>query len=83
MSAIDKRDIMERHECDYGDEGKTFPIDEQAEHKAYLQKSMSAGLSCKFWFFAALNTLSTVGIVSTREVHRLCEPTDHFSGLCQ
>lgn len=64
MSAIAEKamDVDERR--DYDDEEKAFLPNEQAEHKAYPQKPLPTGLSRKFWFFAAVNTLSTVGIVS-------------------
>lgn len=51
------------HEEDDIDEEKAFLAHELAEHKAYPQKSLPTGLSRRFWAFAAINTLSTVGIV--------------------
>ena len=69
MSAITEKaiDVDERRDYDsHGndDEEKAFLPNEQAEHKAYPQQPLPTGLSRKFWFFAAVNTLSTVGIVS-------------------
>lgn len=64
MSAITEKAMDERREHDNDDEEKAFLSNEQAEHEAYPQKPLQAGLSRKFWFFAAVNTLSTVGIVS-------------------
>lgn len=69
MSAITEKaiDVDERRDYDsHGndDEEKAFLANEQAEHKAYPQQPLPTGLSRKFWFFAAVNTLSTVGIVS-------------------
>jgi hypothetical protein len=85
MSAITEKDVMERHDDNRDDEEQAFLADPQAEHKAYPQKTVSTGLSRKFWFFAALNTLSTVGIVSAYEmrIHVLCELANHRLGLCQ
>jgi hypothetical protein len=82
MSAITEKDVMERRDDNRDDEEQAFLADAQAEHKAYPQKTVSTGLSRKFWFFAALNTLSTVGIVSTYEMRILWEPTDRRTGLC-
>jgi len=59
----------ELHEEDDHDEEKAFLAHELAEHKAYPEKPLSAGLSRKFWVFAAINTLSTVGIVSLSVAH--------------
>jgi hypothetical protein len=75
MSAITEKtmDVDERREHDsHGsdDEEKAFLPNEQAEHKAYPQKPLPTGLSRKFWFFAAVNTLSTVGIVSPHQPHK-------------
>jgi hypothetical protein len=67
MSAIAEKDHVERREDDNDDEEKAFLPSDQAENTAYAQKPMPTGLSRKFWFFAALNTLSTVGIVSAPE----------------
>jgi hypothetical protein len=67
MSAITEKPVGERREhdsSDNDDEEKAFLPTEQAEHVAYPQKPLPTGLSRKFWFFAAINTLSTVGIVS-------------------
>jgi hypothetical protein len=83
MSAITEKDVMERRDDNRDDEEQTFLADAQAEHKAYPQKTVPAGLSRKFWFFAALNTMSTVGIVSAYEMRTLWEPTNRHTGLCQ
>ena len=69
MSAIAEKamDVDERRDHNghsNDDEEKAFLPNEQAGHKAYAQKPLPIGLSRKFWFFAAVNTLSTVGIVS-------------------
>jgi hypothetical protein len=67
MSAITEKVIDERRDLetyDNDDEEKAFLPNEQAEHEAYPQKPLPTGLSRKFWVFAAINTLSTVGIVS-------------------
>jgi hypothetical protein len=61
--AVDERRNRDSHD-DNDDEEKAFLSNEQAEHKAYPQKPLPTGLSRKFWFFATVNTLSTVGIVS-------------------
>jgi hypothetical protein len=55
----------ELHEEDEQDVEKAFLAHELAEHKAYPQKVIPPpGLSRRFWVFAAINTLSTAGIVS-------------------
>jgi aminopeptidase C len=59
----------ELHEEDEQDVEKAFLEHELAEHKAYPQKSLPPGLSRKFWVFAAINTLSTAGIVSLSVAH--------------
>jgi hypothetical protein len=59
----------ELHEEDEQDVEKAFLAHELAEHKAYPQKTVSPGLSRKFWVFAAINTLSTAGIVSLLVAH--------------
>ena len=50
---------------------KAFLEHEPAEHdsEAYPQKTAPPGLSRKFWVFAAINTLSTAGIVSLLVAH--------------
>jgi hypothetical protein len=62
--AVDMDERREHDIHDNDDEEKGFLSNEQTEHKAYPQKPLPTGLSRKFWFFAAVNTLSTVGIVS-------------------
>ena len=59
----------ELHEEDEQDVEKAFIEHEQAEHLAYPQKTAPPGLSRKFWVFAAINTLSTAGIVSLLVAH--------------
>jgi hypothetical protein len=57
----------ELHEEDQQDEEKAFLAHELAslaEHKAYPQTISPPGLSPRFWVYAAINTLSTAGIVS-------------------
>lgn len=67
MSATTEKKLEERRDDDdIHDEEKAFLPVEQAEHTAYPEKTSPPGLSNRFWFFAALNTVSTVGIVSTR-----------------
>jgi hypothetical protein len=84
MSAITEKDAMERRDDNRDDEEQqAFLADPQAEHKAYPQKTASTGLSRKFWFFAALNTLSTVGIVSAFDMRILCELANRRLGLRQ
>ena len=86
MSALTEKPVAERRELDNSDiddEEKAFLPSEQAEHEAYPQKPASTGLSRKFWFFAAINTLSTVGIVSSVQMRAPCEPANRFPGLYQ
>jgi hypothetical protein len=59
----------ELHEEDEQDEEKAFLAHELAEHKAYPQKIIPPGLSRRFWVYAAINTLSTAGIVSLLVAH--------------
>lgn len=75
---------MERREDDNNDdEEKAFLANEQAEHKAFPQVPLPTGLSRKFWFFSALNTLSTVGIVSSDNRRIRCERANLSTGLRQ
>jgi solute carrier family 35 protein E3 len=57
---VEEHELLEEDERDVE---KAFLDHELAEHKAYPQKTPPPGLSRKFWVFAAINTLSTAGIV--------------------
>lgn len=85
MSAITEKKIEERRDDDdIIDEEKAFLPAEQAEHTAYPEKTSPPGLSSRFWFFAALNTVSTVGIVSTLECAMYYSTfPNQPTGLCQ
>jgi len=78
---VDERRDYDSHGND--DEEKAFHPNEQAEHKAYPQKPLPTGLSRKFWFFAAVNTLSTVGIVGPHWSRKSCELTNRRPGICE
>lgn len=63
MSAMPQKSVLDdEHEQD---EEKAFLALDPPEHPAYPQKSLSAGLGRRFWFAAALNCVSTAGIVSS------------------
>lgn len=87
MSAITEKKIEEprRDDDDINDEEKAFLATEQSEHQAYPEKTSPPGLSNRFWFFAALNTLSTVGIVSTPAMRTFITDgsSNHSIGLCK
>jgi len=88
MSVLTEKPVAERREQDNNDhdnddEEKAFLPNEQAEHEAYPEKPLPTGLSRKFWFFAAVNTLSTVAIVSPHEMRTSCDLANHHLGLHQ
>jgi hypothetical protein len=64
---VDEHELHDEEEEQ--DVENAFLAHELAEHKAYPQKTVSPGLSRKFWVFAAINTLSTAGIVSLLVAH--------------
>ena len=63
---VEEHELLEEDERDVE---KAFLAHELAEHSAYPQKTAPPGLSRKFWVFAAINTLSTAGIVRLMLAH--------------
>jgi solute carrier family 35 protein E3 len=77
---------VEEHELledDERDVEKAFLDHELAEHTAYPQKTAPPGLSRKFWVFAAINTLSTAGIVRLMLAHSHTRIPKYTANNCQ